>query len=138
MISCHPEFKTIKIVQDLADGLPAVRGNDRLLGQMLLNLALNACDAMAGSGGTLTITTALDPGHNADRIRLAVADTGHGIAPEHQGKVFDPFFTTRDKGTGLGLSNVHRIVEVMEGSITVASEPGQGTTFTIHFPVAAP
>ncbi|MCX5900090.1 MAG: ATP-binding protein [Proteobacteria bacterium] len=66
-----------------------------------------------------------------------MADTGHGIAPEHQGKVFDPFFTTRDKGTGLGLSNVHRIVEVMEGSITVASEPGRGTTFTIHFPVAA-
>jgi hypothetical protein len=138
MISCHTEFKTIKIVQDLAGALPPVRGNDRLLGQMLLNLALNACDAMAGSGGTLTMTTALDSGHDAGRIRLAVADTGHGIAPEHQGKIFDPFFTTRDKGTGLGLSNVHRIVEVMEGSITLASEPGRGTTFTIYFPVAAP
>ncbi len=86
---------------------------------MLLNLALNACDAMAGTGGTLTITTTLDAGPNAGSIRLAVADTGHGIAPEHQGKIFDPFFTTRDKGTGLGLANVHRIVEVMEGSISL-------------------
>ncbi len=138
MIACHNEFKNIRIMQNPAGELPAVRGNDRLLRQLLLNLALNACDAMAGSGGTLTITTALDTGNKAGSICLSVADTGHGIAPEHQGKIFDPFFTTRAKGTGLGLANVHRIVEVMEGSIAVASEPGQGTTFTIHFPVAAP
>ncbi len=137
MIDCHSEFKNIQILQDLAGELPAVRGNDRLLRQLLLNLALNACDAMASTGGALTITTALDTGHNGGSICLAVTDTGHGIAPEHQGKIFDPFFTTRAKGTGLGLANVHRIVEVMEGSIAVASQPGQGTTFTIYFPVAA-
>jgi len=134
MISCHKEFKDIRIVQNLADELPPIQGNERLLRQLLLNLALNAGDAMAASGGTLTITTALDPDREGGSIRLTVADTGHGIAPEHRKKIFDPFFTTREKGTGLGLSNVHRIVEVMEGSITVASEPGQGTTFTIHFP----
>jgi two-component system sensor histidine kinase HydH len=93
---------------------------------------------MAGSGGTLTITAALDTGPNQGTIRLSVADTGHGIAPEHLGKIFDPFFTTRDTGTGLGLANVHRIVEIMHGSIAVASRPGEGTLFTMHFPVAAP
>jgi two-component system, NtrC family, sensor kinase len=134
MISCHKEFKDISIIQNLADDLPPIRGNERLLRQMLLNLALNAGDAMAASGGTLTITTALDPDRKGDGIRLTVADTGHGIAPEHREKIFDPFFTTREKGTGLGLANVHRIVEVMEGSITVASQAGKGTAFTIRFP----
>jgi signal transduction histidine kinase len=138
MIACHSEFKNIRIMQNPAGELPAIRGNDRLLRQLLLNLALNACDAMAGSGGTLTISTTLDSGHNGSSMCLVVADTGHGIAPEHLEKIFDPFFTTRAKGTGLGLANVHRIVELMEGSIAVASRPGQGTTFTIHFPVAAP
>ncbi|MBN2106252.1 MAG: HAMP domain-containing protein [Deltaproteobacteria bacterium] len=138
MIACHKEFKNILIVENPAGGLPAIRGNDRLLRQLLLNLALNACDAMAGAGGTLTITTTLDSDHKGSSICLVVADTGHGIAPEHQGKIFDPFFTTRAEGTGLGLANVHRIVEVMEGTIAFASQPGQGTAFTIHFPVAAP
>jgi two-component system, NtrC family, sensor kinase len=131
MVSCHKEFRTIQIVQELAPGLPPLRGNDRLVRQMLLNLALNACDAMQGRGGRLTITTALDP---AGKIRLTVADTGHGIAPEHQEKIFDPFFTTRDYGTGLGLANVHRIIEVMEGSISFATTPGEGTVFTILLP----
>ena len=134
MVSCHTEFKNIDIVQELAPGLPAIRGNDRLVRQMLLNLALNACDAMRARGGRLTITTALDAGPTAGTIRLTVADTGHGIAPEHQEKIFDPFFTTRDYGTGLGLANVHRIIEVMEGSISFETKPGEGTVFTILLP----
>ena len=134
MVACHTEFRNIAIVQELAPGLPPLRGNDRLVRQMLLNLALNACDAMLARGGRLTITTALDTGPAAGTIRLTIADTGHGIAPEHQEKIFDPFFTTRDYGTGLGLANVHRIIEVMEGSISFATMPGEGTVFTILLP----
>ena len=134
MISCHKEFRNIEIVHKPAPGLPAIRGNDRLVRQMLLNLALNACDAMKAGGGRLTIQTALDTGSPDGTIRLTVADTGHGIAPEHQEKIFDPFFTTRDYGTGLGLANVHRIIELMEGSISFATAPGEGTVFTILLP----
>ena len=133
MISCNREFRAIEIAQDLAAGLPPVRGNDRLVRQMLLNLVLNACDAMHG-GGTLTIQTASEGTAGSEKIRLTVADTGHGIAPEHREKIFDPFFTTKDHGTGLGLANVHRIVELMGGSISFRTEPGKGTAFTIVLP----
>lgn len=137
MVACHGEYGNIDIVQELAPGLPPLRGNDRLVRQMLLNLALNACDAMREQGGTLLIHAEPDASLPAERIRIRVSDTGHGIAPEHQEKIFDPFFTTRDCGTGLGLANVHRIVEVMEGSISFATTPGKGTVFTILLPAGS-
>jgi len=134
MVSCHGEFGNIDISLERAPGLPPLRGNARLVRQLLLNLALNACDAMRDSGGTLRIQTGPAEGPHPEKICIRVSDTGHGIAPEHQEKIFDPFFTTRDRGTGLGLANVHRIVEVMEGSISFATTPGQGTVFTILLP----
>ena len=117
------------------------------LEQVLMNLALNARDAM-GEGGRLTITTQtieldtetastrrLEPGRY---VELAVTDTGTGIDAETQKRIFDPFFTTKgaEKGTGLGLSIVHGIVTQAGGSVTVYSERGHGSTFRVHLPVA--
>jgi signal transduction histidine kinase len=119
------------------------------LEQMLINLALNARDAMP-DGGKLTIDTApalvdetgadarpgLAPGHYA---ALTVADTGTGISPEVREHIFEAFFTTKpaERGTGLGLATVHSIVEEAGGSIEVESTPGGGTTFRILLPAAA-
>jgi signal transduction histidine kinase len=105
--------------------------------QVLLNLALNARDAMAGPG-RLTIETASD----GRQARLVVSDTGGGMTPEVKSHLFEPFFTTKEagRGTGLGLAVVYGIVTQAGGRIDVASEPGRGATFTIHLPTrpAAP
>ena len=97
---------------------------------------LNSLDAMP-DGGTLTCTTSLRATPEKDVLCFIIEDTGTGISPENQKKIFDPFFTTKEqgKGTGLGLSNVHRIVELLDGSIELSSNPGRGTAFTLLFPV---
>lgn len=113
---------------------------------MIVNLALNARDAMP-QGGVLSISTkaeSLDSeGMDAltistNYVVLQVSDTGHGMSPEISAHIFEPFFTTKDvgKGTGLGLSTVYGIVEQAGGHITVESEPGNGTTFRVYFPRA--
>ncbi len=105
---------------------------------VLMNLALNARDAMA-EGGTLVISTANTPhGEAAEvppRLALEVRDTGHGMAPETRARIFEPFFTTKGvgQGTGLGLTMVFNIVQQHDGEIRVQSAPGQGTTFTMLF-----
>jgi len=119
------------------------------LEQVVLNLAMNARDAMV-SGGTLTIQTRLatmpsptggrtDAGP-VDAVALLVSDTGSGMDAATQARIFEPFFTTkgRGKGTGLGLSTVYGIVEQTRGSITVESAPDRGSTFTVLLAAAAP
>ena len=112
--------------------------------QAIINLAVNARDAMP-AGGTLTMTTAVDDSHvegglvglgGRPSVRLTIRDTGHGMDPEICAHCFDPFFTTKGQrqGTGLGLATVHRIVEQSGGTIAATSEPGQGTTFTVCLP----
>ncbi len=135
-VSCQKDFRDIAFVFNLAEDLPAVYANEKMLRQLIMNLVLNARDAMA-NGGTLTLSTGSATDGERGALCFTVADTGTGISPEHQAKIFDPFFTTKQqgRGTGLGLANVHRIVELSGGSISFASTPGQGTVFTIKFPV---
>jgi two-component system cell cycle sensor histidine kinase/response regulator CckA len=140
--------KTIKLTTAAVEPLRPIRGDGTQIKQVLLNLCLNARDAMP-TGGEITIRAeevgvsealarsqpGLAPG---DFVRVAVRDTGTGIPPGILGKIFDPFFTTKGlgKGTGLGLSMVLGIVKSHGGFLTVESRPGQGTTFLLYFPAA--
>jgi two-component system NtrC family sensor kinase len=105
----------------------------------LVNLLLNANDAIGKDGGTITISTAVDAEPQEPKnpfVRVTVHDSGCGIPPENLPKVFDPFFSTKGKkGAGLGLAVVWGIVEKHGGRITVESEIGKGTTFKILLPV---
>ncbi len=136
----------VAVVAKLAPDLWRVKVDAGQIGQVLMNLAVNARDAMP-HGGTLTIETAnatveadtreqtVTPGR---WVTLAVRDTGHGMTPEVQARIFEPFFTTKErgKGTGLGLSTVHGIVEQSGGHVSVHSTIGQGTSFLIFLPRA--
>jgi len=104
--------------------------------QVLMNLAVNAKDAMP-EGGRLKIETT--PIAGAGRVRLSVSDTGTGMSPEVLTRIFEPFFTTKPegKGTGLGLATVYGIVKQSRGTIEVQSEPGRGTVFALSFPAAS-
>lgn len=110
-----------------------LHANETQISQMLLNLLLNACHAMASTGGTLSISTSVE-GH---LLRIRVSDTGIGIRPEHMEKIFDPFFTTREagKGTGLGLSISQQVAREHGGDISVCSTLGQGATFNVILPL---
>jgi signal transduction histidine kinase/FixJ family two-component response regulator len=124
--------KSIDIRCEL-DGDECVDADPTHLEQVLVNLALNAKDAMAGTG-TLTLTGDVDDGH----ARLRVRDTGKGMDEATRLRAFEPFFTTKElgKGTGLGLSTVWGIVQAHGGSIAVDSRPGLGATFTILLPLS--
>jgi two-component system NtrC family sensor kinase len=113
----------------VAAGLPDVAADENQLRQALLNLVRNAKEAMP-SGGILRV----EVGAGAGQVRVAVADTGAGIAPDHLGKIFDPFFSTKEKGTGLGLALVQQILAEHGGRVEVASPPGGGTTFSLLLP----
>jgi signal transduction histidine kinase/CheY-like chemotaxis protein len=124
----------IEVRFDLEPRLLNVEADPSQIGQVLLNLAVNARDAMAGSG-TLTVSTRND----GDHVLLQVTDTGEGMDDETRHRIFEPFFTTKEvgSGTGLGLSTVYGIVTQSGGSIAVRSAPGEGATFTVRLPVAA-
>ncbi|HEY0793425.1 MAG TPA: PAS domain-containing protein [Chthoniobacterales bacterium] len=136
----------VRLSTNLQPRLKPVRADRGQLDQMILNLALNARDAMP-AGGTLTLETGeidWDPActetplgvRPAHYVRLTVTDSGHGMTPEVQARVFEPFFTTKaeGRGTGLGLSVVHGIVQQSGGHVSVCSRPGAGTTFHIDLP----
>ena len=138
--------RNIRIVSAVPDDLWPLMGDPSQLHQVLLNLAVNARDAML-RGGTLTFTASnltLDaqyagmiPGaHPGMYVVLQVTDTGAGIPPEIRERIFEPFFTTKelDKGTGLGLATVHTVVKSHGGFVAVESEVGHGTTFKIYLP----
>ena len=132
LIHTHLRHSQIAFVFDPDQTLPPVRGMRDQLKQAILNLCLNAAEAML-DGGQLTVQTRGQPGSN--EVALSIKDTGVGIPPEDLANVFDPFFTTKDSGTGLGLAITHDIIERHGGRIEVTSEPGQGATFTVWLPV---
>jgi signal transduction histidine kinase len=111
---------------------PEINADPAMLTQALLNLALNACQAMP-HGGTLRLACHPAPRR---RVEIVVEDTGVGIAPEHLQRIFDLYFTTKEKGSGIGLSMVYRIVQLHNGDVEVQSTPGAGTRFTLVFPQA--
>ena len=125
--------ETIEIAMLAGDELPPVLADRVQLEQVVINLAINARDAMPG-GGTLAIETSFSDGH----VRLAVSDTGSGIEPELLERIFEPFYTTKEVGlgTGLGLATVHGIVTQSGGRVDVVSSPGMGSTFTVLLPAA--
>ncbi|WGD54369.1 ATP-binding protein [Bradyrhizobium sp. CB1650] len=140
--------KRIEIVTKLDESVWPALVDKGQLSSALLNLALNARDAMT-NGGRLTITTsnvvygvrdaaAAGVGYAGDYVEIAISDTGIGIAQSNLGRIFDPFFSTKEvgKGTGLGLSMVFGFVKQSGGSIKVSSTEGRGTTFRIYLPKA--
>jgi len=109
-----------------------VNGDEAMLRQAFLNLAINACQAMP-NGGSLRLACA--PASRG-RVEIRFEDTGVGIPPEHLGRIFDLYFTTKERGTGIGLSMVYRIIQLHDGEVEVQSTPGRGTTFRVMLPQA--
>lgn len=140
MISKKARVSGTLLRQDLSTRTPVINGDPAQLQQVLLNFYNNALDAIATrhglSGGILDVTTRV-PGNGY--VELRVQDNGCGIAPEDVSKIFSPFFTTKPvgQGTGLGLSVCYGIINKLNGTLKVSSEPGTGTAFTIRLPVVA-
>jgi len=123
----------VRIERDVADGVPAIRADRDRLKQVLLNLALNALQAMP-RGGRLGLGAATSGG----ALTLSVSDTGGGIAPELLPRIFEPYVTTKPSGLGLGLAIARRIVEAHGGQIAAESHPGHGSAFRVTLPVSGP
>jgi signal transduction histidine kinase len=142
---------SIRIECQLAEGLPPLKGDIRLIEQVLDALVQNAQEAMPPDGGAIRIATRLErlrgavpglqfpggPFTPGAFVVLAVGDTGCGMSPELQAKAFDPFFTTKFTGRGLSLSAVLGILRVHDGGVQVQSAEGQGSLFTIYFPAGS-
>jgi len=125
--------RPVEISLEKAPSLPPVEHDAGQLQQVLLNLLLNALQAIDGAGKIRVQIVSHD-----DQALVSVTDTGRGIAPEHLPSIFRPFFTTKGQGTGLGLSLARRVVEDHGGKIEVTSQPGQGTQFLIWLPFRRP
>ena len=132
-----PQFAKNSITSErkLATGLPWLNLDPDLIQQALINIALNAIQAMP-EGGKFTVETrtTAQSGEKPAMVEIAFSDTGKGISLDNLGRIFNPFFTTRQQGTGLGLSITQRIIEQHNGEINVTSIPGKGARFTISFP----
>lgn len=135
LVHYHLRNHRITVVREFAPDVPAMHADRQQLRQMLLNLLTNAGDAMP-QGGTLALRVAGEEEEGRRRVVLEITDTGTGISPENLPRVWDPFFTTKPegKGTGLGLAICRRIVQEHRGTITLQSQPGQGTTVRIILP----
>ena len=123
----------VRVSIEVPDDVPQLLGVNAQLQQVLVNLITNACHAMPEGAGRLELSARETDRHD---LELRITDNGSGIAPDHAGRVFDPFFSTKGEGhgTGLGLSIVRNIVELHNGRVTLQSEIGHGTTFILTFP----
>jgi CheY-like chemotaxis protein len=140
-ISKHAVLKT-----ELRKHLPAVRGNAAQIRQIVMNLIINASEALGEKDGVIHVTTSMAGGARSrstipstnlpegDYLRLEVSDTGCGITEEQRARIFDPFFSTKFAGRGLGLAVVHGIVRAHAGAIQLSSRPGRGTKFQVFLP----
>ena len=139
MFTRGPDFnRRIRLETQFEDDLH-IQGDPHQIRQVFWNLLINAAQAMP-EGGALRVElrkNSSPPASSGDRIfgEISVIDSGTGIGEDEREKIFDPFYTTKERGTGLGLSIVHSIVEGYGGKVTVQSEPGQGTTFSVFLPL---
>jgi two-component system NtrC family sensor kinase len=130
-------FNYIIVEKELSGSLPGVSVDEGQLQQVFINLLVNAADAIGEEGGTISLITGAVQSDGKEYAQIEVKDTGCGIADENLSKLFEPFYSTKDqKGTGLGLSVVWGIIDKHQGTITVDSELGKGSTFTIRLPVS--
>ncbi len=114
--------------------IPPVRGDAESLRSIFTNLIINAVQAMEGDGAGGRLTVTLSAAAGAGRASVSIADTGRGIEAENVSQVFEPYFSTKETGTGLGLAIVKKAIDDHDGTITVASKHGEGTTFTVTLP----
>lgn len=129
LAATYLEHKKVEVIRRLAADLPTIDASPDQIRQVLINLVLNASDAMS-EGGRLTVTSVAEP----DAAVITIADNGIGIPPEVRDRLFEPFFTTKASGTGLGLSVSYHIIAQHGGSFEIDSEPGHGTTCTVRLP----
>jgi two-component system, NtrC family, sensor kinase len=149
LVAHRMEIQNVEVLREVAP-VPPVRADFGQLRQAVVNILINACDAMENGGKLHLIIRKVDveasgeversgaggePGRPARSVEISIADQGEGIPPEHLPRIFDPFFSTKEKGTGLGLSVVYGIVEKHGGKILVDSRVGEGTTVTLRLPV---
>ncbi|MEM7030226.1 MAG: ATP-binding protein [Chloroflexota bacterium] len=127
----------INLVENYDDALPLTLGTPVQISQVILNIVVNAVDVLE-SGGRLTVSTSVVSKDDKEFVQLTITDTGGGMPPDVQDRIFEPFFTTKQNqsGTGLGLSICRDIIDSHQGTISVESKLGTGTTFTIMLPVA--
>ncbi|HSY53527.1 MAG TPA: response regulator [Opitutaceae bacterium] len=139
--------RNIAVTIDLASNLPDIMADANQLHQVLMNLCVNARDAMPEGGalclgasrrsvGPETVAGLGTDARPGDFVVLSVSDTGMGMPPSVQARIFEPFYTTKETGTGLGLATVLRVIKRHQGFVTVESKPGAGTCFECHFPTA--
>ena len=129
-------LRQIDVAVDLGSNEPVVLGNPIQLEQVFINLLTNARDAVANSSRkAIRISASVD----SETVKVALADTGHGIPTGLERRIFDPFFTTKEvgQGTGLGLSITYGIIKEHGGTISVVSPPGAGATFIVQLPIAS-
>jgi two-component system NtrC family sensor kinase len=134
LVETQARIQHVGLIRDFASDLPALYLDRHRIQQMVINLCINAMDAMP-KGGQLTVALAPAPGPDTEgAVEMRVTDTGTGIPVEIRERIFEPFFTTKEsgKGTGLGLSLVRDIVKEHDGRLEVSSQQGEGTTFTVR------
>jgi signal transduction histidine kinase len=137
LIRDQKRFQNVEIIKNLTDEMMMVHGDKNQLNQVIINLVMNAVDAM-DMHGSLTIRTYRNKEYK--KVFLEISDTGGGIEKENISKIFDPFFTTKgvDKGTGLGLSTSYGIVKENGGLISIKDTGPKGTTFLVELPLYEP
>ena len=134
LVDDQASFHNIELIRDLPDNLPHVIIDPAQMQQVFINMMINAAEAMQ-NGGRLTLSTRVEPPNKC--VQVSFTDTGYGITAENMERIFDPFFTTKQTGhgVGLGLAISYGIIKEHQGTLTVESEVGKGTTFTIQLPV---
>jgi two-component system, NtrC family, sensor histidine kinase AtoS len=136
MVRHELQARAIRLALNLRADRDRVKGDERQLRHTIVNLLINAAEAMT-EGGQLTVETDLNDEGRFGHLRIRIADTGCGISPENMPRIFSPFFSTKPQGTGLGLAISRRIVRGHQGDISVTSDVGKGTTFIVALPLLA-